>query len=163
MKKPTYPRIKGNNVTVKTKKGYRTYYGCRDVKDYKNTHTGKFHDHGDDIWYMKSSNQSVIIDSFIYEDKKIKATVKVYYTKNYSYYKWVGGRIDRLDRVEIRCNAWRTTKKIPTPFTETGYRHQLVSGGCTPKQAIKWVKSMVNDKSNIRKYNKAIKQIKEAA
>jgi len=158
MRKPTYPRIEDRNVTIKTKKGYVTYYGCKDINNYKKTCLFKVGPSSDNIWYMKSNKDRVIIDRFIYEDKKIKATVKVFYTKNWHYIKWVSGKIDRLDRVEIECNKWRTNKKVPTPFTSTGYYNNLVRGGCTVKQAIKWVRSLAHEKTNIRKYNKAIKE-----
>jgi hypothetical protein len=168
MKKPTYPRIQGRDVTIKTKKGYRTFENCLDVNDYKKGYTN-IHDHRDDIWIMKNNyfdnadEPENLIHQFVYEDKKGKATVKVYLQKDYHYVKWVGGRIDKKDRVMVKSNKWRTTIEWPTPYSPTGYQYGLFSGGTTKKQAIKWVKSMLNDKSNIRKYNKAIKQMKEAA
>ena len=167
MKKPTYPRIKRNEVTIKTKKGYRTYSGCLDVNDYKKGYTS-FHDHKDDIWFMKRNwlnsvdDPENLIHRFVYEDKKGKATVKIYLQKNYHYVKWVGGRIDKQDRVMVKSNKWRTTIKWPTPYSPTGYQHGFFHGGITKKQAIKWVMGQA-DKSTVREYNKAIKEMTEAA
>jgi hypothetical protein len=168
MKKPTYPRIQGRDVTIKTKKGYRTFYNCLDVNDYKKGHTF-VHDHADDIWIMKhnylfpADEPENLIHQFVHEDKNGKATVKVYLQKNYSWIKWVGGRIDKQDRVQISSNKWRTTIKWPTPYApDTGFKLGFFHGGITKKQAIKWVMAQAN-KSNVRKCNKAIKQMKEAA
>ena len=103
-----------------------------------------------------------LIHQFVHEDKNGKATVKVYLQKNYSWIKWVSGKIHKQDRVMVKSNKWRTTIKWPTPYSPTGYGHGFFHGGITKKQAIKWVMAQAN-KSNVRKSNKAIKQIKEAA
>ena len=167
MKKPTYPRIEGNNVTIKTKKGYRTFSNCLDVNDYKKGHTF-VHDHADDIWIMKhnyldnADDPENLIHQFVHEDKNGKATVKVYLQKNYSWIKWVSGRIDKQDKVMVKSNKWRTTIEWPTPYSPTGYRHGFFNRAITKKRAIKWVMAQAN-KSNVRKCNKAIKQMKEAA
>tara|TARA_R100001244_G_C5136660_1_gene127014 strand:- start:31 stop:516 length:486 start_codon:yes stop_codon:yes gene_type:complete len=159
MKKPTYPRIQENNVTIETKKGYRTYYNCLDVNNFKKTYGHKL-DCGDDIWYSKSnmSRKEVLIGRFIYEDKNIKATVKIFYNKNWMWHKWISGRIDRVDALTIKCNKWKTTKAAPTPYAPTGYHQNFAQGGCTKNQAIKWVKSLAKNKANVRRYNKAIKE-----
>ena len=159
MRKPTYPRIQGRHVTTKTEKGYKTYYNCRDLKNYKKTCAFKSPDYSsDDLWWSKMNYSDILIDQFVYEDKKTKATVKVFHNKKWVYTKYVSGKIFRLDEVKIMCNKWRTTKETPTPFAPTGYRCKVVHGGCTPTQAKKWVKSLAENKDNIRQYNKALRR-----
>lgn len=149
MKKPTYPRYHKRDgkiyaVTIKTKNGQYKHFlnvNSKDPKVYKRALTT--YKSKDDIWWTKSNfDNGELIDKFVYEDKNVKATVKIYFYKNASYIKWVSGKIDKSDRVEIRCNAWRSTKPAATPFTPTGYRTWNIVGGCTKKQAIKLIKNM---------------------
>ena len=159
MRKPSYPRIKKHNeVTLKTKNGYVTYYGCEDVKNPKKSFTSK-ESHKNDIWYSKSNyGNPTLLDQFVYEDKKVKATVKIYHLKNFHYVKWMDGRVDRVDGVMAKSNKWRSKKTIPTPYTPGGGFTKYFVGGCTPRQAIKWTKELAKDRKNIREYNKAIKE-----